>query len=54
MLMILNYVKGKVQLGIVEVRKVKGTENKADMHTKKVRDSSFETHSDGVLGQTGV
>ena len=53
-LMILNYVKEQVQLGIVEVRKVKGTENKADMHTKKIRDSSFEIHSDGVLGQTGV
>ena len=53
-LMILNYVKEQVALGIVDIRKIKGTLNWADLHTKKVRDPSFETHADGILGQTQV
>ena len=53
-LMILNYVKEQVAFGIVDIQKIKGPLNRADIHTKKVRDANFETHADGILGRTQV
>lgn len=51
-LMLINYVKEQVELGIIEVNKIDGTANRADLHTKQLRNGDFKLHADNVLGIT--
>jgi hypothetical protein len=36
--------------GLIQVFKIKGELNNADLHTKKLRDKSFATKADNILG----
>ena len=49
-IMVINYVKEQVEAGMVSINKVKGTENNADILTKKVRDKSYNTKSENIMG----
>ena len=40
-IMVVNYVREKLELGLIQVIKIKGELNNADLHTKKQRDKSF-------------
>ena len=46
--MVVNYVRE--QLGLIQVLKIKGELNNADLHTKKLRDKSFAVKADNILG----
>lgn len=50
--MVVNYVREQLELGLIQVFKIiKGELNKADLHTKKLRDKSlFATKTDNILG----
>ena len=48
--MVVNYVRDQLELGLIQVIKIKGELNNADLHTKKLRDKSFATKSDNILG----
>jgi hypothetical protein len=39
-----------VKLGLIQVLKIKGEMNNADLHTKELRDKSFATKADNILG----
>ena len=49
-MMLINYVREQVELGLINVTKVEGTENDADALTKKIRDSSFPKMINRMLG----
>ena len=49
-IMVVNYVREQLELGLIEVFKIKGEANNADLHTKKLRDKSFATKADNILG----
>ena len=49
-IMVVNYVREQLELGLVQVIKIKGELNNADLHTKKLRDKSFATKADNILG----
>eukprot|EP01036_Dinobryon_divergens_P030971 gene30971-biopygen24828 len=51
-LMVINYIREQVNLGLVEIQKIAGEDNMADLHTKPLRDGSFERHVPKVLGET--
>jgi hypothetical protein len=53
-LMVLNYVKEQITLGQIEARKIFGKLNNADLHTKPLRSSSFQTMAHRILGQPPV
>jgi hypothetical protein len=53
-LMVLNYVKEQISLGQIEARKIFGKLNNADLHTKPLRSSSFQTMAHRILGQPPV
>ena len=40
-IMVVNYVREQLELGLIQVIKIKGELNNADLHTKKLRDKSF-------------
>jgi hypothetical protein len=41
----------QLELGLIQVIKIKGElNNDADLHTKKLRDKSFATKADNILG----
>jgi hypothetical protein len=49
--MVVNYVREQLELGLIQVIKIiKGELNNADLHTKKLRDKSFATKADNILG----
>jgi hypothetical protein len=48
--MVVNYVRDQLELGLIQVIKIKGELNNADLHTKKLRDKSFPTKADNILG----
>jgi hypothetical protein len=48
--MVVNYVREQLELGLIQVLKIKGELNNADLHTKKLRDKSFATKADNILG----
>jgi hypothetical protein len=50
-IMVVNYVREQLlELGLIQVIKIKGELNNADLYTKKLRDKSFATNADNVLG----
>ena len=48
--MVVNYVREQLELGLIQVFKIKGELNNADLHTKKLRDKSFAVKADNILG----
>ena len=49
--MVVNYVREQLELGLIQVLKIKGELNNADLHTKKLRDKSFAVKADNnILG----
>ncbi len=51
-IMVVNYVRKQLELGLIQqVFKIKGELNNADLHnTKNLRDKSFATKADSILG----
>jgi hypothetical protein len=49
-IMLINYIKEQVTLGLIKILKIDGQLNRADLHTKILRDSSFMTKAHGILG----
>ena len=50
-IMVVNYVRDEqLELGLIQVLKIKGELNNADLHTKKLRDKSFAVKADNILG----
>jgi hypothetical protein len=49
-IMVVNFVREQLELGLIQVLKIKGELNNADLHTKKLRDKSFATKADNILG----
>jgi hypothetical protein len=49
-LMLINYIKEQVNLGIIDILKILGSDNPADIHTKPLYDKSFEKHAANILG----
>ena len=47
--MVVNYVREQLELGLIQVIKIKGELNNANLHTKKLRDKSFATKADNIL-----
>ncbi len=44
-LMIINYIREQVDMGLVEIQKIAGKDNMADLHTKPLRNGAFERHA---------
>ena len=53
-LMLINYVKEQVNLGLIALHKVNGKINNSDTLTKKLRDNSFAPKTDSIMGLTGT
>ena len=49
-IMVVDYVREQLELGLIQVLKIKGELHNADLHTKKLRDKSFATKADNILG----
>jgi hypothetical protein len=49
-IMLINYIKEQVTLGLIKILKIDGQLNRADLHTKILRDSSFMVKAHGILG----
>jgi hypothetical protein len=49
-IMVVNYVREQLELGLISILKIKGTLNNADLLTKKLRDSSFAVKANNILG----
>ena len=49
-LMVINYVREQINLGLVQINKIQGTKNNADLLTKKLRDGTFEDKKQALLG----
>ena len=41
----------QVEFGLIEIRKIAGEDNTADLHTKPLRDGTFERHVGKILGE---
>jgi hypothetical protein len=41
-IMVVNYVREQLELGLIQVIKIKGELNNADLHTKKLRGKSLQ------------
>ena len=46
----MNYIREQVNMGLVDIQKIAGEDNTADLHTKPLRDGTFEKHVDKILG----
>ena len=50
-IMVVNYVREQLELGLIQVLKIKDELNNADLHTKKLRGKSFAVNkADNILG----
>lgn len=49
-LMLINYVREQVELGLVSIEKINGKLNRADIHTKPLRNGDFGIHANSILG----
>ena len=49
-IMVVNYVREQLELGLIQALKIKGELNNADLQTKKLRDKSFATKAVNILG----
>jgi hypothetical protein len=47
--MVVNYVREQLELGLIQVLKIKGELNNADLHTMKLRDKSFAVKADNII-----
>ena len=50
-LMVINYVREQINLGLIKIQKIAGEKNNADLLTKKLRDGSFIPKRNVLLGQ---
>jgi len=50
-LMLINYVREQVESGIVMIKKINGKLNRADIHTKQLRNGDFEIHAESIMGE---
>ncbi len=50
-LMVINYIREQVDLGMIDIQKIAGEDNIADLHTKPLRDGTFERHARKILGE---
>jgi hypothetical protein len=50
-LMVINYIREQVDMGLVEIQKITGEDNMADLHIKPLRDGAFERHAPKILGE---
>jgi hypothetical protein len=50
-LMVINYIREQVDLGLIDIQKIAGEDNIADLHTKPLRDGTFERHAPKILGE---
>ncbi len=48
-IMVVNYGREQLELGLIQVLKITGELNNADLHTKKLRDKSFAVKADNIL-----
>jgi hypothetical protein len=53
-LMLINYVREQINLGIIKIQKIAGEKNNADLLTKKLRDGSFVPKRNALLGQPNL
>ena len=51
-LMVINYVREQINLGLIKIHKIKGDKNNADLLTKKLRDGSFLPKKNALLGSS--
>jgi hypothetical protein len=51
LIMVINYIREQVDMGLVEIQKIAGEDNMADLHTKPLRDGTFERHAPKILGE---
>ena len=51
-LMVINYVREQVQLGLIAINKIDGEQNDADLQTKKLRGQPFTTKANNIMGIT--
>ncbi len=49
-LMVINYVREQINLGLIKIDKIAGTKNNADLLTKKLRDGTFLPKRNALLG----
>ena len=49
--MVINYIRKQVDMGLVEIQKIAGEDNMADLHTKPLREGAFERHVTKILGE---
>jgi hypothetical protein len=50
-LMVINYIREQVDMGLVRIQKIAGEDKMADLHTKPLRDGAFERHAPKILGE---
>jgi hypothetical protein len=50
-LMVINYIREQVDLGMIAIQKIVGEDNMADLHTKPLRYGTFERHAPKILGE---
>ena len=48
-LMVINYVREQVDLGLIEILKINGDDNIADALTKPLRDGKFEREESSII-----
>ena len=46
--MVVNCVREQLELGLIQVLKIKGELNNADRHTKKLKDKLFAVKADNI------
>ena len=49
-LMVINYIREQINLGLIKIEKIAGTKNNADLLTKKLRDGTFLPKRNALLG----
>ena len=51
-LMVINYVREQINLGLIKIQKIEGDKNNADLLTKKLRDGTFLPKKNALLGKS--
>lgn len=49
-LMLINYIKEQVNLGLIDINKILGLHNPSDLHTKPIYDNLYNKHANNILG----
>ena len=50
LIMVINYVREQINLGLIKIDKIVGMKNNADLLTKKLRDETFLPKRNALLG----